>query len=479
MATLSLHRPKIYLWLLIACAVIVFTSVAWLRHARFETQAFDMGIFEQLFWNAAHGRGFVDSLQGIPHHFSLHFSPWLYVLLPGYKIFPTPYYLLLMQSVALALGAIPVYALAARALRSSGLALFWAAQYLMLASLHGLIMYDFHTIAFVVPLLLAALYFIENKQSIPAGIFLLLSASTQEDGALAALFVALFWLWRTARADQKSSSPRSLSALIVVGLGIYFAVTMMYVIPSFGESELLSARYGKFGDTPVEIAWGIVSHPLQTLQTILTPAKASYVYFLFLSVGCMPLGAGVSFIMLIPGLLQNLLTDRESQFVQTLQYDAILIPGLIAAAVYGMKNFIRRWSTIQRHLVAFIFLTTLLVFFVRSPLSPGLFPYRIVRARAPEEKALLQLFARIPPEKSVTAHYRFVPHLAHREKIFMLGPRPQLSDVAIFNLTDSFGFKNEQALRAHLNEYEIAGQYHKFTIGQQYVIFTRPKVKLN
>ena len=166
----------------------VFGTIAAFRHYSFQTQAWDMGIFIQTFWNAANGNGLVNSLEEIPHTFGVHFSPWLYALMPGYIIFPSPYYLLLVQALALALGAWPLFLLARRILKEEKWALLIAAGYLLYPSLHWVNLFDFHSVVFLVPLLLAAFYFSETKQWGWAGLFLLLSASTREDSILAAIF---------------------------------------------------------------------------------------------------------------------------------------------------------------------------------------------------------------------------------------------------------------------------------------------------
>src|SRR3989344_3065214 len=98
------------IWLLIASYILVFGIFVSLRHYNFQTQAWDLGIFVQTFWNTINGRFLTNNIEGIKqegiikNHFGVHMSPFLILLVPGYALFPTPYYLLIIQTVALALG---------------------------------------------------------------------------------------------------------------------------------------------------------------------------------------------------------------------------------------------------------------------------------------------------------------------------------------------------------------------------------------
>src|SRR3989344_4920311 len=187
------YGDKKMLWLMILAYVAFFGLFTSLRHYQFQTQAWDMGIFDQLFWNTIHGQFMQSSIEDIPDHFGIHFSPTLLLLVPGYALFPSPYYLLLMQTIALALGAWPLYLLARKKLKDP-LPLIIAGAYLLYPSLHWVNTFDFHEIAFFVPLALAGLYFLEEQKWLPASVFLILAAGTKEDAILIVFFIGLYML---------------------------------------------------------------------------------------------------------------------------------------------------------------------------------------------------------------------------------------------------------------------------------------------
>src|SRR3989344_6232638 len=175
--------------------IVVFGVVTSLRHYNFQTQTWDLAAFVQSIWSAAHGRGLVNTLEQVPNHLGLHFSPFLFLLAPFYRIFESPYLLLVIQTIGLALGALPLYFLAKRHLPSFW-PLFISGAYLLYSPLHWANMYDFHEITFFIPLLLAALYFLEMEKWLWGGIFLTLAASVKEDAILAVIFVGLFLFFK-------------------------------------------------------------------------------------------------------------------------------------------------------------------------------------------------------------------------------------------------------------------------------------------
>src|SRR3989338_3530238 len=118
-------RRHIVLGILIILYVLIFGIFASFRHYNFETQALDMGIFTQTFWNTVHGRFMENTLEEIPNHFGVHFSPALLLL---------------------ALGAIPLYLVALRKIVSKKLSILFAAAYLLYPGLHWLNIFDFHEI---------------------------------------------------------------------------------------------------------------------------------------------------------------------------------------------------------------------------------------------------------------------------------------------------------------------------------------------
>jgi hypothetical protein len=128
---LARNEERIAAGLVIAYAV-VFGVLSLIRHWSFHSTGLDLGVFDQVLWNTSQGRFMASTLsldRCVPHSFfGDHFSPILVALVPLYWIAPHPETLLVVQTIALAAGALPLYLLA-RALLPRGIErLIWVSR---------------------------------------------------------------------------------------------------------------------------------------------------------------------------------------------------------------------------------------------------------------------------------------------------------------------------------------------------------------
>ncbi len=202
----KLARHNTILLLMVTGYALFFGILTTLRHYHFFTQAWDMGIYVQTLWNTLEGNIMRNSIEEVPHHFGVYFAPLLFAFVPGYALFQSPYFLLVTQSIALALGALPIYAIARHYLQKRALALLMAAGYLLYPSLHWINLFDFHEIAFAVPLTLSAFYFLDRERWIPAVVLLALTAAARIDAAIGVFFIGLFLLIRKYPFTQEKKS---------------------------------------------------------------------------------------------------------------------------------------------------------------------------------------------------------------------------------------------------------------------------------
>ncbi|MEK9186606.1 MAG: DUF2079 domain-containing protein, partial [Patescibacteria group bacterium] len=432
---------------------IVFASFTALRHYTFQTQTWDMAAFVQTFWNTIHGKIMFNNLEEVPNHLGLHWTPFLFLLIPGYLLFPSPYYLLIIQTLALALGAIPLYLLAKKHLGKTNWAALATGAYLLYPSLHWVNTFDFHELTFLAPILITAIYFFEEKKWLWAGIFFALSAAVREDAIPVVIFVALYFLFRSKLGFEKSwwKLDRKIAVLIAVTGIIYLALTLAVFMPAFTEGKLIRFdRYQHLGETPGEAIKNAVAQPMLIAETIFTPEKIRYFLWLFAPLAFLPLASGWALAMLLPGLAENLLTNFSFQFSGNYQYDSVIIPVMLVCLIYGLKNILSRWPAKEKVVFWILAGAILIAFLVRSPISPINSPWQLLQNR-PEWKAYRELVKMVPPEATVAAYTNLVPHLSHREHAYMIGREKQPVEVVIADTADIFGFPSQEAFQKYID----------------------------
>jgi uncharacterized membrane protein len=133
--------------MLFAC---IYAILSCSRHLQMKSTGFDLGIFEQAIRAYSQLHAPVSDLKG----FSLlgdHFSPILILIAPAYRVFPSPLTLLVAQALLIASAVIPIARHATSRLGVAcgtciglGFGLSWGLQ--------NAVVFDFHEIAFAVPI---------------------------------------------------------------------------------------------------------------------------------------------------------------------------------------------------------------------------------------------------------------------------------------------------------------------------------------
>lgn len=225
-----------------AVLVIAFTAVVFAytaaKYKSFYHSAFDFGIFCQMFEGMAE--------TGLPYttverseylsHFAVHFSPFFYLLLPGYFIWRSPLYLLFMQALGVALGAFPVRKICQRLGLSNGFSTAAAALYLLFPTMANGCFCDFHENKFLSVLILWAVYFALCENKLGVGIFSFLILTVKEDAFIYVIAICL-WMFVTKR--------NRIFALIAAAFSVgwfFFACNMI----ELSGGEIMSGRFSNY-----------------------------------------------------------------------------------------------------------------------------------------------------------------------------------------------------------------------------------------
>ena len=143
-----------------------FSALSIQRHNTFRTYASDMGQMDQAMWNTLHGNWLQDTrAPGGENEPRLtdHVEPIFLVVPLVFLVYSGIESLFVLQSVVIALGALPVFWIAQRRLKSQWAALAFAAMYLLIPALQAANLAEFHAITFAPAPLLFAFNYAEER----------------------------------------------------------------------------------------------------------------------------------------------------------------------------------------------------------------------------------------------------------------------------------------------------------------------------
>jgi len=313
----------------ISTIILLITSI--IRHLLFQSNALDLGWFDQAIYLISRGENPIVSFQDF-HILGDHAAFILYPIALFYKLYPSVYWLFLIQAIALSLGAWPTWLLANQAGLKSDQCIAIAVAYLLYPMIFNLNLFDFHPEVIALPTLIWAIYMarIKNFWGFILAILIILSCK-----AVLSLTVAVMGFWLIIWEK------RQIEGLIALVLGIaWFIITTKIIIPHFSGGEVAAVgRYSFLGNSVVEIIQNLIFKPNILLSHIFTLENLGYLILLV-----SPLIWGLSLqhltplIPALPALFLNLLTDYSPQKDLTHQYSLTILPFLLLAVITSLAN---------------------------------------------------------------------------------------------------------------------------------------------
>ncbi len=360
--TMERHAHLVLVGMLVLYALILFGGLTF-KYLHWG-QGYDQIDYQQSIWNTTQGRFLeISHYRHTDHLWGMDFIPAIVLLVPFYALFPSALTLNFFQAVFMALGAWPVYGIARDRFDNSRLAgIGWAAIYLLYPSLWFVTMsapWQPRTLA--IPALLGAFYMLQQRRWAGCMALLALALTTRTDVSLVVcMFGILAGLWRMGW--------RWVLPPLLLGL-TWFYVSTSVIVPAFyrddyqpqvgaigqsydetwpGTSPQL-AYYSHLGNSTGEIVRTIVTRPVKTAQLMLTPPKLTYLVLLLLPLAFLPLLAPDVALLASPIIAMNLLSTRVFQYTIREQYQALVIPGLVLAAIIGGARLWRWWVARRSH----------------------------------------------------------------------------------------------------------------------------------
>lgn len=445
--------PTIVLIAMIAGYVAFFSVMTVRQHDALLTHVFDLGNVDQTLWNTVHGRPLHFTTQPAvgEHRMGMHVEPVLFGIALSYLVYPSPKVLLGLQTLALALGAVPLYAIARRRLGTPWSALAFPCAYLMSPALQATNLFEFHAVAFAPAFLLAAFYFMD-RVTWPAetgapprkgltgswvlyGVFVLLALSCKEDISLIVILLGAYlalirkhWL---------------AGILTSIAGGIWFCTAVYAIIPHFRPSgSPFLAFYVGLGDNPATIAWNLLTQPQLFLTYVLSPENLRALGALLIPYAGLPLLGFPFWLLAGPSLGIDLLSNNPLMHrMERYHYAAPLIPVIVTAGIYGVdwlsrtlaaRDARRRVSAVQ--VLAILVVTCTLWYHYHRGFTPlaRAFSWPEVSAH---HRLIDRVVASIPADAVISAQANLFPHLSQRERAY-LWPDPRDKEYVALDVSD-------------------------------------------
>lgn len=407
-----MRESKIFLWGGIVGYSVLFSVLSTVKYVTYSFHDFDLAVYAQGLWNFLHG-SLESSILGVPL-LGNHFVPILFLIAPGYALFPSPLLLLWLQTLFLALGANFIYKMARRKFPER-LALAFSFSYLLYPALGYTNLFEFHPVAFAVFFLLGALDAFESSRTRTFLIFLGLASLCQEDVALALVMIGIY-------AFLQKRSWEWVGVPIAWGSGI-FCLWVFKVMPLLNPQTIdFNLLYAHLGRCPLEVFSYLLHHPFQGFGLLIeSPEKKVFILQLLGPLLFLPLLDPKSFLLSIPFFLEQLLSRRPMQHLIVFHYGALFIPFLYYAAIQGGSRLLRskKFPCSPTLLLSLVLIATLAVNVWAGPHSHlG----DILEETTPDLlDAKRELLVReIPKEASVMATFEFLSHLSNRKELYSL-----------------------------------------------------------
>lgn len=407
-------RPEVALGAMVGVFAAVFGWLTWLQQANFGTFDFDMGVFDQEIWLAAHHLNAFVTVRGL-NMWANHVNPIVYLLVPFYWLGAGPHFLFLVQTLALGGTAVPLWLLARDRLKDPWLALGVPFAWLLYPAVQWMAWWPFQPEYLAAPALVFAYWFATRHRWVGYWICVALVLATKEDAALAVVALGIVLLCHR----------RVKIGLISVGVALaWFLISLEVILrlatPNAGPFFLY--QYSELGSSFWSILGNVFRRPWLLWDRIFSWSHVHYYQQMLIPTAFLGLLAPVTLLLVVPSFLVNAGNNQGYTMDIKFQYSALIAPGLFIAVVEGLARLRGHWSRRLRHLAVDALCACAIVgtfLWGPSPLDSAAYDGGIWSLQpSARTSELAALVARVPADAGVAASYTVVSHLTHRDHIY-------------------------------------------------------------
>ncbi|MFW0874091.1 DUF2079 domain-containing protein [Rhodococcoides corynebacterioides] len=399
----------------------LYAALSVTGHYQGRTSGFDLGIFVQQISSYADGRAPTSDLLGTGWNtLGDHFSPITVLLAPFYAVAPAPETLLVAQAVLFAVGVVPLTRWAHRALGVVP-AVVVAVGYGLSWGLQSALNFDFHEIAFAVPLLAFAMSALGQGRWRSAALWTLPLVWVKEDMGLTVVVIgALIAVWTTGR-------DRVIGVLTAAWGALWTVLAVAVIVPALSPDD----AYGQGSKLP-PLSEGIAE---TTHGLVSGDPRAATILLLLAITGFAALRSPIVLVA-VPTVAWRFLSDNTNFWKPIFHYNAVLMPILFAALIDALVRG-RTRGELSRRAERLVLAAVAAVALIALPFQPVA---RLASADGwrvdPRIETVREVSADIPRDARVSASNDLVPHLVATHPTTVFPQRPSDSTTPEWILVD-------------------------------------------
>ncbi|MHB8360626.1 MAG: DUF2079 domain-containing protein [Thermoplasmataceae archaeon] len=308
---------------------------------------FDLGIYGSVLHSALNGNLFYSNLIGTSF-LGNHFSPFLFLILPFFWLFPHNATILIIQAFMITFTAVPLYLIyssLARERTNNFKALLIIISYEFSAISIGPITFDFHLMALMPFFYAWALYFFIRKKPLKEGISLLLMTSLHASFALfSILFIISTRMMRYGRRGIIESINKN--RIKFLKLCIFYTIAIVtllsyFIIAAKIRDNIGGTPYGDITSTHALFTYLYIRYRITfSLSSLFSSGwnKMKILEIALISGGFYALLSPLLLIPSIPYFLFAFFSANTAYFSFGYQYTAMVSPMIFTAAMVGLAR---------------------------------------------------------------------------------------------------------------------------------------------
>ena len=412
------------LFLIALVYIIIISITALARHNAFRTNAWDLSIYSQsLYTTFNHGKllYYTCELPGNPAGslFGIHFSPFLFLLVPIYGIFQNPITLLVLRPIVISLGLIPLYWILREQFPNSKILIFFIAIIYVIYPPITAPLSNFDVEVFLPALFLFAIHYLRKGKLVKTYVFVILALMTNEFVPLIIMSMALYFvLWQ--RKDildgllSKRLSKNAIFAILLLVTSVAWFLSASAVISNVNPNALSTKwEWGEFGNSPREIVTNVLTNPIKTIEVFLRDGQNKFLYItsLFGPLVFLSFLDPVTLIMTLPWLGASLLSINPLYYTIGTQYPAFISSFIFVSAINGIK---RIEAISNKNILRKVGYLMAVILFISILLFPAAGEFE---GRQSDDITRIAL-NKIPSTASVSVMPDVHPHLCNRLEVY-------------------------------------------------------------